>query len=96
MGYNNEHNLGDLLYTMLNQMGMAEQSEAIEVENIYRNIVGDLINKLTLSVRYERNILYIKLASAALRNELSYKKQSLVDKINGQLKHGAVNEIIFE
>ena len=70
--------------------------KAIEVENIYRNIVGDLINKLTLSVRYERNILYIKLASAALRNELSYKKQSLVDKINGQLKHGAVNEIIFE
>ena len=95
MGYSNEHTLNDLLRRVLQNLDMTDQADAIEVKHAYHDIVGDMISKLTLSIDYRNSTLYLKIASPAMKNELSYKKNSLMEKINQQIKHGNVQKIIF-
>ena len=95
MGYSNEHTLNDLLRRVLQNLDMTEQADALEEKQAYQNIVGDMINKLTLSIEFHDSTLYLKIASPAMKNELSYKKNSLAEKINQQIKHGSVKKIIF-
>lgn len=66
-----------------------------QIKEAYNQVVGDLIAKLTWTIRFDGNALYIRLASAALRHELSLRRQSLIDKINEHLEMNAVKNIVF-
>lgn len=87
--------LQDYLKTVYRQLHIDDAVDGVEVVAAYRQVVGDLINKLTTSVRYDHHRLYVNLASAALRTELSYKRQSLTDKINTTMGRNVLQEIIF-
>ena len=67
----------------------------IEVRRQYNILVGDLISRLTWSLSFKDGILTARLASAALRQELFYRRNSLLEKINDNLGRNAVKEIRF-
>lgn len=90
-----EQPVSDLLKVVFRRLEMTDAVNDFEVKDAYRSIVGDLINKLTWSLRYENRVLYVKVASAALRQELSYKKYDLTKRINDQLGRNALDNVIF-
>ena len=68
-----------------------------QVEEAYRQTVGELIVKLTRSVHYniERSTLYITLASPALKHELTLKTTDLLNAINAKLPKSVVKKIVY-
>ena len=52
------------------------------------------ISELKLN-ELKNKILYIKLSSPALKQELSYGKQKLIDMINTRFKNKVVEKITF-
>lgn len=95
MGYKNEHTLQDLLRQMYHRLEMDDVATEMEVRQMYGRIVGDFINRLTRECRFSDGVLTVRLASAALRQELTYRRTSLADKINEGLNKKAVKEIRF-
>lgn len=95
MSYHNEHTLHDLLRKAYHKLDMDDTALEMDVKRAYSQVVGDFINRLTWSVRFSEGRLTIELASAALKQELFYKRNSLADKINEHLDRRAVKEIIF-
>lgn len=93
--YSNEHTLQDLLVQVYHQMDMDDTLCEMEVTRAYNSIVGDLISKLTRQLKYEDGVLFAKIASPALRNELSFKRESLKERINTHLGRNIVKEIKF-
>lgn len=91
--YSNEHTLQDLLKKAYRSLDMNGTVDVMEVRNAYYKVVGDLIGRLTWSVRYDAGVLTVALASAALRQELSYRKEGLVNRINEVLGRPAVKVI---
>ncbi len=93
--YSNEHTLQDLLKKAYHDLDMDEAATEMEVKNAYRAVVGDFINRLTWEVKYQKGILTVQLASAALKQELSMKRSSLADRLNEAIGRKAVKGIKF-
>ena len=93
--YSNEHTLQDLLQQAFRRLDMDDTVTEIEVRRMYNILVGDLISRLTWSLSFKDGILTARLASAALRQELLYRRNSLLEKINDNLGRKAVKEIRF-
>ena len=93
--YSNEHTLQDLLIQVYHQMDMDDTLSEMEVTRAYNGIVGDLISKLTRQLKFEKGVLYAQIASPALRNELTYKREGLKERINTHLGRIVVKEIKF-
>lgn len=93
-----EHNISDLVDTALRRIGCGDIAVSGQVEMAYRHIVGDMINKLTYSCKYEpqTRVLYCSLASPALRQELTMHASSLVKSINDKLGRAEVRYILFK
>ena len=68
-----------------------------EVEQAYRDAVGEFIEKLTRRVSYDSvsRTLRVVLSSPALKNELSFKSGDLMKAINGRLGREEVVRIVW-
>ena len=93
--YSNEHTLQDLLKKAYHRLDMDDTAQEMEVAHVYAVVVGDFINRLTVKVRYDQGVLTVQLVSAALKQELMYRRTSLAEKINETLGRPAVKKIVF-
>lgn len=94
--YSNEHHISDLLSQLYQQNNLSSVVDVYQVRSAYNEVVGELIAKLTQSLRFESGILYVRLLSAALRHEMTLRKQNQIDRINQHLGRPAVEEIVFQ
>ena len=93
--YSNEHTLQELLSQTFRRLEMDDAVTEMEVRRIYNAIVGNLISRLTWSLTLKEGVLTVRLASAALRQEMSYRRSSLAGKINDTIGHNVIKEIKF-
>lgn len=93
--YSNEHTLQELLSKAYHRLDMDEWATEVEVRSAYKAVVGDWLSKLTVSAKYDKGTLTLKLASAALKQELFYRRSSLAKKINDSLGRQVVHKIVF-
>lgn len=96
MAYSNEHHISDLLSQLYRQNNLSSVVDIYQVRSAYNEVVGELIARLTQSLRFESGTLYVRLLSAALRHEMTLRKQSLIEKINQQLGRSVVENIMFQ
>ncbi|MBR1850954.1 MAG: DUF721 domain-containing protein [Bacteroidales bacterium] len=90
-----DYTIGAWLNQALHQMSMDDTATEIEVRNAYKALVGDLIVKLTWDIHYDKGVLRLRLASAALKQELLMRRDSLREQLNNTLGRNAVKQIIF-
>ena len=57
--------------------------------------MGPLFENHTQKIAVKNHILYVKLDSASLKQELSYVKEGLVLKINKQFGKKVINKIVI-
>ena len=75
---------------------LTETASEMRVERIYRALVGDTISRLTLKISYKKGTLRLRLASAALRQEITFRKERLRQAINDQLGSEEVQKIVLQ
>lgn len=80
---------------MLRQWDLADFASEIEVERAYRRLAGDLIGRLTQRVGFKKGTLRLKYMSAALRQEMTYRRESLRQAINADLGGDVVKKIVI-
>lgn len=93
--YSNEHTLQELLRKAYHQLDMDDTANEIAVKSAYSRVVGDFINRLTYSAKFSHGTLSLSIPSAALKQELFYKRSSLADKINEAIGRNVVKKIVF-
>jgi len=80
---------------LLRAYGYQDQLDEIELIKIYKDLVGQLFANHTKKIAFKNNILYVKLDSASLKQELNYVKEGLVLKINKKLGKRLVSKIVI-
>ena len=58
--------------------------------------MGDALMKFIIDRKIYKGTLYVKLKSAPMRNELSYKKTELLQQINKRLGKPFLKDIILK
>ncbi len=67
----------------------------MQVEKVYRALAGDLISRLTTSISFSKGTLRLRLLSAALRQELTMRREGLRVRMNQELGGEIVKKIMI-
>ena len=62
---------------------------------VWSEVVGPVINRHTVERRVYRGVLYVRINSAPVRQELSMQRNLLLDALNTALGRQVLNDIKF-
>ena len=85
-----------LINKMLRAYGLGDRLDEMALIKSWEKIVGSMIARHTDDIFFKEGKLYITLDSAPLRQELSYAKQKLVQKLNEEAGKNMVSEIVLK
>jgi predicted nucleic acid-binding Zn ribbon protein len=93
----NQQSLKDVIEDFFNQSSVLREGHIRhKILAQWKELVGDHISKSTNDVWYQDKKLFVYLNSSVLRNELTFHKQELKDKINQHFRAEYVQEIILK
>tara|TARA_B100001142_G_scaffold75040_1_gene75714 strand:- start:1167 stop:1457 length:291 start_codon:yes stop_codon:yes gene_type:complete len=93
---NNTYNVGEIIKKLMKNPKLANKLDELDALSIWDDIIGEALKKYIINQKIIKDKLYIKLSSAPMRNELSYKKTELQSRINKQLGKNFIKEIILQ
>jgi len=87
--------LGDVLQEVIAQLGLQEKIDEARVVETWAALAGTKINSVTESVWLKGSTLYVKITSAAWRQELHMNRRKWRERLNGQFETDLIEEIVF-
>jgi hypothetical protein len=61
----------------------------------WEKVMGPAVHKRTLELAIRNQVLYVRLESSALREELSYGKEMLIRRLNEEAGAAVINQVVF-
>lgn len=91
----NESSISDVLQQFIQVNRLEAGMDKIDVEQAWKNLMGNGVNSYTQEVILKGTTLYVKLTSAVLREELTYGKQKIITMLNEELRKEVVKDLVF-
>ena len=92
---NNEKKIDQAFQEFLRAYGISRKYDEYRLKNEWENSVGKTIALQTKSIIIDKEVLYVRLNSPALKQELGYAKSSLLDKLNSAVGKELIRDIVF-
>ncbi|PSQ64472.1 MAG: DUF721 domain-containing protein [Bacteroidetes bacterium QH_2_63_10] len=87
--------LGEVLKEVIDRLDVQKEIDEARVVETWAALAGAEINGVTDSVWMDGSTLYVKIASAAWRQELHMNRRKWRERLNGELDTNPVDEIVF-
>jgi hypothetical protein len=91
-----EYSLGDALRKFLGQSKMKGSIQALQIEEVWEQIMGKTVARYTDKIRIHGHTLYIDTAVAPLRQELMYQKDLILRRVNEALGEVVITEVVIK
>ncbi len=95
MSSHNEQPLEQAIREFLKVYNLDSRLDEVKLINSWEGVVGKMVSKHTNNLYIRRQILYVHLDSDALRNELSYAKSLLIQRLNESVEKILIKDIVF-
>jgi predicted nucleic acid-binding Zn ribbon protein len=95
MPRSNEQSLGDAIREFLHSYHLEDKLNETKVIQAWGKIVGPMVEKHTHGLYIQNRILFVKVDSSALRQELSYSRSNLVVSLNAEINGSIIDEIVL-
>ncbi len=95
MKKSNDQTLKEVINELLEAYKLGDKLKEVRLIDSWEKVVGKLINKYTKNLYIKKKVLFVKLDSAALRNELSYARQKIIKALNKEAKEEVIDDIVF-
>ena len=87
--------LADAMQDLLRSLGLEQRLAAYDVLAAWPDAVGEKIARVTAARRVERGVLYVDVATAPWRAELTMKRLELIDRLNERAGGRLITDIRF-
>jgi predicted nucleic acid-binding Zn ribbon protein len=87
--------IGVALEELVRRLGMTKTLSQYDVLTSWQDIVGEQIARVTVPERIHNGILFITVATASWREELSMRRKEILERINKAAGKNSVKEIRF-
>lgn len=87
--------IDSILSSSLTAIGLDIRLREYTLKKTWDECVGRAVSKRSMPIRLIGSTLWCAVSSAPWMTELSFHKQSIIEKLNERLGKGAVKEIIF-
>ena len=89
-------NVGQIINDLLQKENLDVALNEHRASALWPQIVGDGINRYTISRSVRDGVMTVRLSSASLANELMLIRASIIQRINEALGREIIHEIIFK
>lgn len=93
--FNDDYTVGDILKEFIKESKLEQGLDMVQVKELWASLMGPTISNYTTQVDFYKNILYVTLSSAVLKQELALGKQKIIDLFNKTLEKELVKDLIF-
>ena len=87
--------LGDAISQLFKQEKLDVKISQFTVKNGWKDIVGDMVAKNTSEIFFNDKTLFITLNSAALKHELSFRKEEILLSINKFCGYKLIDQLVI-
>ena len=96
MRRNKTMSLAEVLQDYVKKMHFEDKLLEVNALNAWESVVGQTITKHTKIIYIKEGVLFVKLDSSVVRNELAMLKQPLMKKINETVGAKVVSDIVLK
>ena len=96
MRRNNINTIGQVIKKLIKNKKLSKRLDALIVIDVWNNIIGKDLEKYIKSTKLVDDKLYVTLRSSIVRNEMSYKKTQLIQRINKKLNKEVIKDIVLK
>ena len=96
MRKSNQQSIGAVIRKLLKNQKLEGRLKELDVLKLSEELLGKNLMKYINDLSVKNGTLIIKVKSAVVRNELSYQKSEIIKKINEQVGHEILKEIILK
>jgi predicted nucleic acid-binding Zn ribbon protein len=87
--------LGDAISQLFKQEKLDIKISQFSVKNGWKDIVGELVAKNTTEIFFNDTTIFVTLSSAALKHELSFRKEEMIASINKFCGYKLVDQLVI-
>jgi len=91
----NDIKLGEALTELMDTYKLSAKLNQIKAVEAWSKVLGKVVDNHTEKIWIKNNQLFVKLDSAALKNELMYSKSKIVDSLNEFVGAKVVTDVVF-
>lgn len=91
----NNQSLKDVIEELINTYRIGDKLSQANVISLWDSVVGKMIARDTTHLYIKHRILYVKLNSPALREELGYARTKLIKSLNKAAGADVIDDIAF-
>jgi predicted nucleic acid-binding Zn ribbon protein len=84
--------ISDALVSYLRESGLEQSVLDVQIEEVWPQVMGDVVTRLTRSVEVRDGVLYVRVNSAALKTQLFENRFELVRKLNEAVGAPAIKD----
>lgn len=96
MNNSNQNTVGELIKAFYEERRGPDYLDEVTIVKGWKNVVGPFIAQYTQDLYIKNGVLYVKLNSDSLRNELSYSKTVLLKNLNAIVGREVLSDLVFQ
>jgi hypothetical protein len=90
-----EYRIGDALQQFMNKSNLRNGIRAVQITQIWEEIMGKTIAKYTEKIGIINNTLFIYTPVGPLKNELQFQKAQNIERLNEKLQETLIQEVVI-
>jgi len=91
-----EFSMQDAIKQFLKQSRIKGGIEALQIEDVWEEIMGKTIARYTDHIQIINQTLFISSSVAQLKNELLYQKDKIIERVNEALGDKVINDVVIK
>jgi predicted nucleic acid-binding Zn ribbon protein len=90
-----QYSLSQALQQFLKQSRLKGNIQAMQIEEVWEELMGKTIARYTDSIQIINQTLFISTSVAPLRNELLFQKEKIIQRVNEALGEKVIRDVVI-
>jgi len=91
-----EYHIGDAMKAFLNKSSLKNGVRAVQIENVWAELMGKTIAKYTDKIQIINSTLFITTAIGPLKHELLFQKDKIIQRVNEAFGENVIKEVVIQ
>ena len=91
-----EYSIGEAIKNMVNKSNLRNGVRAVQIEEVWENVMGKTIAKYTDKIKIINYTLFITTNVGPLKKELMYQKPQILVRINEAFGEKIITQVVIE
>mgnify|MGYP000279302598 CR=1 FL=1 len=88
--------VGDIINKMFKAYGLSDKMKEMDIVNGWEELMGKAVASRTDKLFISNKVLHLKLNSSVMRDELSYGKKVIIERVNEKAGENLINDVWFD